>query len=83
MEIGGDSQKRLVSFFKQFVNTALIKHFKNSTDTMGEWDYFSSLISQNIPDLDKIQRFLEVLETSKDEVSSPLKTNFQPKFKTF
>lgn len=50
---------------------------------MGEWDYFSSLISQNNLDIDKIQRFLEVLETSKNEVSSPLKTNFQAKFKTF
>jgi hypothetical protein len=61
METGVDSQKRLVAFFKQFVNASLIKYFRNSTDTMGEWDYFSSLISQNNPDLDKIQRFLEVL----------------------
>jgi hypothetical protein len=56
MEINSDIQKRLVSFFKQFINTKLIKHFRSSHETMAKWESFSLLIGQYYIDLDKIQK---------------------------
>ena len=61
MERNSDIQKRLVGFFKQFVNTTLIKHFRNSNETMNQWESFSSLIGQDYIDLDKIQKYLETM----------------------
>lgn len=80
MERNADLQKRLVAVFKQFVNSTLLKHFRNSEDTVTEWNYFSSLLSQETIDMDKIQMYLEVL-SPKDDLSSPLKPSFQPRFK--
>lgn len=82
MEKNSDIQKKFVGFFRQFVNTALIKHFKASADTMSQWDSFSTLIGQDNIDMDKIQKYLDTL-SSKDEVSSPFKTNFQSRSKQY
>jgi hypothetical protein len=82
MERNNDIQKRFAGFFKQFVNTALIKHFRTSPDTMSQWESFSTLIGQDNIDMDKIQKYLDTL-SSKDEVSSPFKANFQSRSKQY
>lgn len=82
MEKNSDMQKRFAGLFKQFVNTALIKHFKTSVDAMSQWESFSTLIGQDYIDMDKIQKYVDTL-ASKDEVSSPFKANFQSRSKQY
>lgn len=70
-----DKQKQLVSFFKQFVTTALFKHFRASEEALNEWNYFSSLLSQENIDIEKLKLYLEVLSKN-EEPYSPSKTQY-------
>lgn len=64
-----DSQRKLVESFKQFVNTVLFKHFKDSEETMIEWNYFSSLLSQDPFDLQRIDMYLNVVSPSAPQIT--------------
>jgi hypothetical protein len=54
-----DNEKRLISYFKQFMEKSIVPTIKNYGMVMSDWQTFSNLISSDTVDLAKIQSFLE------------------------
>jgi hypothetical protein len=54
-----DNERRLINYFKQFIDKSIVPTIKNYVMVMSEWETFSNLISSDIVDHGKIQSFLD------------------------